>query len=57
MEQTLGTDQSLFSLSVSRERSELWMFFLGSYVLYKHSGHFQLRTSGFRCEAKISSLC
>ena len=41
----------------SHERSELSMFFPGSYKLYKHSGHFQLKSSGSHCEAKISSLC
>ena len=41
----------------SHVRSELSLFFPGSYKLYKHSGHFQLRSSGSHCEAKISSLC
>jgi len=34
MEQTLGNDQSLFSLSLSRERNELWMFL--SPMFYEH---------------------
>ena len=38
MEQTLGTDQSLFSLSVSRERSKLSMLFLQCFMNIEHYG-------------------
>ena len=38
MRQTLGNDQSLFSLSVSRERSKLSMLFLQCFMNIEHYG-------------------